>query len=61
MQDVVSGNGRYSLDVASAFPDVAAGRFSVLVESVGSRLARSLRLAGDVGAIEGRLRIQRDF
>jgi hypothetical protein len=32
-----------------------------VMESVGSRLARSLRLAGDVGAIEGRLRIQRDF
>ncbi len=32
-----------------------------VIESVGSRLARSLRLAGDVGAIEGRLRIQRDF
>ena len=34
IQDVVSGNGRYSLDVAATFPEVAHARFSVLVESV---------------------------
>ena len=33
VEDVVSGNGRYSLDVAGAFPG-AGRRFSVLVESV---------------------------
>ena len=32
VEDVVSANGRYSLDVAAAFPEVAQGRFSVLVE-----------------------------
>jgi hypothetical protein len=31
--DTVSANGRFSLDVAAAFPDVAHTRFSVLVES----------------------------
>jgi hypothetical protein len=32
-----------------------------VVENRGSALARNLRLAGDVGAIEGRIRVQRDF
>ncbi|BCS32845.2 hypothetical protein TBR22_A20690 [Luteitalea sp. TBR-22] len=34
VQDTVTANGRYSLDVAATFPEVASGRFSVLVESV---------------------------
>ena len=34
LQDVISANGRYSLDVAGSFPDARHSRFSVLVESV---------------------------
>jgi hypothetical protein len=34
LQDTVTGNGRYSMDVASAFPEARGTRFSVLVESV---------------------------
>ncbi len=34
IQDVVSANGRYSLEAVSAFPEAANTRFSVLVESV---------------------------
>ena len=33
--DTVSANGRFSLDVAAAFPGLAGTRFSVLVESTG--------------------------
>ena len=34
VQDLVTANGRYSMDVASAFPEARGTRFSVLVESV---------------------------
>ena len=34
IQDTVTANGRYSLDVTGAFPEARGTRFSVLVESV---------------------------
>jgi hypothetical protein len=34
VEDTVSANGRYSMDVAAAFPEIRDARFSVLVESV---------------------------
>ncbi len=37
VQDVVSGQGRYSLDVAGSFPQATNSRFSVLVESVDDK------------------------
>ena len=33
---VVSGNGRFTIDVAGTFPEVAEGRFSVLVEGTNA-------------------------
>jgi hypothetical protein len=34
VQDTVSGNGRYSMDVAATFPEARDARFGILVESV---------------------------
>ena len=34
VQDTVTANGRYSMDVAGTFPEARGTRFSVLVESV---------------------------
>jgi hypothetical protein len=34
VQDTVSANGRYSMDVASTFPEARGTRFSVLVAGV---------------------------
>jgi hypothetical protein len=34
VQDIVTANGRYSMDVAATFPEARGTRFSVLVESV---------------------------
>jgi hypothetical protein len=34
VQDIVTANGRYSLDVAGTFPEAYGTRFSVLVESI---------------------------
>ena len=37
VQDTVTANGRYSMDVAGAFPEARGTRFSVLVEGVSGR------------------------
>ena len=37
--DTVAANGRYSLDVAAAFPEARDGRYSVLVEGASSTAA----------------------
>jgi hypothetical protein len=39
VQDTVTANGRYSMDVASTFPEASNTRFSVLVEAVSSTAA----------------------
>ena len=39
VQDTVTANGRYSMDVAGTFPEARGTRFSVLVEAVSSTAA----------------------
>ena len=39
VQDTVTANGRYSMDVAGTFPEARGTRFSVLVEGVSSTAA----------------------
>ncbi len=39
VEDTVTANGRYSLDVAGAFPEARGTRFSVLVEAVSATAA----------------------